>query len=326
LDESRAGSDRTVRASRCSVLANSRNVSHAARIPNLNPTYQAKQLRIATYASVVTAAVLIGIKAAAWSRTGSVSILASLIDSLMDSIASVINLVAVRYSIKPPDEEHRFGHGKAEPLAGLAQSVFIGGSAVFLVAHAIDRLRFPGEVQQVTIGVAVMVVAIVLTAGLLVVQRRVIRQTGSTAIRADALHYSTDLLANLSVILALFLTRYGWSWADPAMAISVAGYVFYGAARIGLDAFRHLMDRELPTEIQARILAIARQSPRVRGVHELRTRQSGLSRFVQLHLELDEELTFAEAHAISRDIEEGIRTLLPNAEVIIHQDPVTVPR
>jgi len=287
-------------------------------------TDKAKQLRIATYASVFTAIVLIGVKLAAWLWTGSVSILASLIDSLMDSIASTINLFAVRYSLRPPDEDHRFGHGKAEPLAGLAQSAFICGSALFLVAHAIDRLRFPRELRQVGIGVIVMVVAIALTAGLLVIQRRVIRQTESTAIRADAFHYGTDLLTNLTVIIALFLTDYGWGWADSVMAIGVAAYVFYGAARIGYEAFQHLMDRELPTEVQEQILAIADKHPRVRGAHDLRTRQSGQVKFVQLHLELDDELTLTQAHAIADEIEQEIGALLPNAEVIIHQDPANV--
>ena len=285
---------------------------------------KAKQLRNATYASVFTAIVLIGVKLVAWLWTGSVSILASLIDSLMDSIASTINLFAVRYSLMPPDEEHRFGHGKAEPLAGLAQSAFICGSALFLVLHAVDRLRFPRDLQQVEIGVVVMVIAIVLTAGLLLFQRRVIRHTQSTAIRADAFHYATDLLTNLSVIIALFLTMYGWAWADSVMAIGVAAYVFYGAVRIGYEAFQHLMDRELPTELQEQILAIAFQNPRVRGAHDLRTRQSGQVKFVQLHLELEDQLTLAQAHAIADEVEEQISALLPDAEVIIHQDPANV--
>lgn len=284
-------------------------------------TDNAKQLRIATYASVFTAIVLIAVKLAAWLWTGSVSILASLIDSLMDVIASTINLFAVRYSLIPPDEEHRFGHGKAEPLAGLAQAAFICGSAVFLVLHAIERLRFPRDLQHVGIGVAVMVLAIVLTAGLLVIQRRVIRRTQSTAIRADALHYGTDLLTNLSVIIALVFTTYGWPWADSVMALGVAAYVSYSAVRIGSDSVQHLMDRELPREVQEQILAIAYRNPLVRGAHDLRSRQSGQAKFVQLHLELDDELTLTQAHAIADEIEQEIRALLPGSEVIIHQDP-----
>ena len=280
-----------------------------------------RQLRIATYASVATAVALVGMKLAAWLWTGSVSILASLVDSLMDSAASALNLLAVRYSLTPADEEHRFGHGKAEPLAGLAQAAFIAGSAVFLILHAVERLRFPRVLQDVNIGVAVMVVSIVLTALLLLIQRRAIRQTQSTAIRADALHYGTDLLTNLTVIIALLLSKYGWARADSAMAILVAAYIFYSAGRIGYEAVQHLMDRELGTAIEEQILTIARREPEVRGIHDLRTRQSGQVQFVQLHLELDGGLALDRAHAIADRIEREIATLLPDAEVIIHQDP-----
>jgi ferrous-iron efflux pump FieF len=281
----------------------------------------ARLLRLATYASVTTAVLLVGLKFAAWLSTSSVSILASLIDSLMDSIASFLNLIAVRYSLMPPDEEHRFGHGKAEPLAGLAQAAFIGGSAVFVVLHAIDRLRFPRPLADVEIGVAVMMTAIVLTGLLLLVQRRVIKKTQSTAIRADALHYATDLLTNVTVIIALVLAQYGLDWADSAMAIGVAAYIFYSAGRIGFDAVQHLMDRELATELQQQILDIARSKAEVRGVHDLRTRQSGQMKFVQLHVELDGQLSLARAHSIADQIEREVEALLPDAEVIIHQDP-----
>ena len=282
---------------------------------------RAKQLRTATYASVATAVLLVSMKLGAWLMTGSVSILASLMDSLMDSAASALNLIAVRYSLVPADEEHRFGHGKAEPLAGVAQAAFIGGSAVFLTLHAVERLRFPRAVEEVGIGIAVMVVSIVLTALLLLIQRRAIQQTQSTAIRADALHYATDLLTNLSVIIALLLSNYGWAWADSVMAISVAAYIFYSAGRIGYEAVQQLLDRELGAEVQAQILAIARRPPEVQGIHDLRTRQSGQVQFVQLHLELDGGLSLQSAHAIADRVEREIRALLPDAEIIIHQDP-----
>jgi ferrous-iron efflux pump FieF len=282
---------------------------------------KARRLRAATYAAVTTAALLVALKLAAWLWTGSVSILASLIDSLMDSIASSLNLVAVRYSLMPADREHRFGHGKAEPLAGLAQAVFIGGSAVFLVFHAVDRLRFPRPLEQQAIGIAVMVIAIVLTLILLAIQRRVISETQSTAIKADALHYGTDVLTNSTVIVALLLTDLGWHWADPVLAMVVAAYIFYSAGRIGYEAVQHLMDRELSAEVQRQILEIARSKPEVRGVHDLRTRQSGQVKFVQLHVELDGDLSLERAHSIADAIEREIAVLLPDAEVIIHQDP-----
>lgn len=283
----------------------------------------ARQLRRATYASVLTALVLIAVKLLAWLWTGSVSMLASLVDSLMDSIASAINLVAVRYSLVPADAEHRFGHGKAEPLAGLAQAGFVCGSSVFLLFHAIDRLRFPRPIHDIGVGVAVMVVSIVLTAGLLALQRSVVRRTESTAIRADALHYATDLLTNLAVIAGLLLASLGWGWADSVFAIAIAGYIFYSAIRIGFEAFQQLMDRELSAEIHEEILSIARGNPNVVGVHDLRTRRSGRLRFVQLHLELDDDLPLSRAHAVADQVEERILALLPHAEIIIHQDPAT---
>lgn len=281
-------------------------------------------LTLATYASVGTALILIVAKLTAWLMSGSVSILASLVDSVMDSLASLINLLAVRYSLQPADREHRFGHGKAEPLAGLAQAAFIAGSAVFLILHAIDRLRYPHALEDVTTGVGVMLLAIVMTLGLLAVQRHVIRRTGSTAIRADALHYASDLFTNISVIVALLLAAIGWTWADPVFAIGVALYIFYSAFHIGHDAFQLLMDRELPAAVRAQIRAIALAQPGVQGIHDVRTRQSGQTRFVQLHVELDDRLPLREAHAIADAVENNIRAALPESEVIVHEDPVSL--
>ena len=282
---------------------------------------RAALLKLASVASVITASFLIVAKLIAWYMTGSVSLLASLVDSVMDSIASLINLFAIRYSLQPADEEHRFGHGKAEPLAGLAQAAFIAGSAVFLIFHAVDRLRFSHQVEQVGIGVAVMVLAIVLTLVLLAIQRHVIQRTNSTAIRADSLHYMTDLLTNMCILLALYLSTLGWTWADPVFAIAVAIYIFYSAFHIGHEAFQQLMDRELPDEILQQIQDTAMSHEAVLGTHEMRTRQSGHTRFVQLHLELDENLSLKQAHEIADEVESEIKSFLHGAEVIIHQDP-----
>ncbi len=210
---------------------------------NDKPVDRARLLKLASMASVATAGCLILVKLVAWYITGSVSLLASLIDSVMDSLASLINLFAIRYSLQPADENHRFGHGKAEPLAGLAQAAFICGSAIFLVLHAVERLNYPRAIDQIGIGVGVMLVAIVFTLALLALQHHVIRRTGSTAIRADAMHYATDLLTNVSILLALYLSTWGWAWADPVFAIGIAIYIFYSAVQIGRDAFQQLMDR-----------------------------------------------------------------------------------
>jgi ferrous-iron efflux pump FieF len=286
------------------------------------PLDRAGLLKLASLASVITAGFLIVAKLIAWYVTGSVGLLASLVDSVMDSIASLINLFAIRYSLQPADEQHRFGHGKAEPLAGLAQAAFIAGSAMFLIFHAIDRLRYGHAIEQVSIGIGVMVLAIVLTLVLLTIQRYVIQKTDSTAIRADSLHYLTDLLTNMCILVALYLSTLGWEWADPVFAIGVAIYIFYSAFQIGHESFQQLMDRELPDEVLEQIQAIAMSPPEVTGTHETRTRQSGQTRFVQLHLELNENMSLKRAHEIADQVEAEIMAFLPDSEVIIHQDPI----
>jgi ferrous-iron efflux pump FieF len=281
-------------------------------------------LKQATYASVFVAVLLIVVKMLAWLVTGSMSILASLVDSLMDSVASIINLLAVRYALMPADHEHRFGHGKAEPLAALTQAAFICGSAIFLILHAIDNLRFANTLQELDFGIAVMVFATVVTGVLVLFQFKVIRLTQSTAIRADALHYSMDLLTNIATIVALVLTYLGWERSDSIFAIGLAIYIFYNAVVIGHDAFQQLMDRELGDDIQQRLESIALAHPEVCGVHDLRSRQSGQLKFVQLHLELDDVLSLLEAHTIADQVEEAICEVFTDTEVIIHLDPASI--
>jgi ferrous-iron efflux pump FieF len=284
-------------------------------------TRYSRLLRLATYASVATATILITGKLVAWLITGSVSVLASLVDSMMDVAASLINLFAVRYALMPADHEHRFGHGKAESLAGLAQTTFIAGSAVFLILQAFDRLLHPRPLQEVGIGVGVMVFAILATLALLIFQRHVIRVTGSTAIKADALHYTTDVLANASIIIALLLSGFGWPGIDALFALGIAAYILYSAWHIGHEAFQLLMDRELPDEQRQRIRQAALADGRVHGVHDLRTRRSGHDIFIQMHLVLDDELSLFDAHQIADEVEASIRKIHPEADILIHKDP-----
>lgn len=288
---------------------------------NTTPAETARLLKFATTSSVVIALVLIMGKAAAWLLTGSISILASFVDSLMDAVASLLNLVAVRVSLQPADKEHRFGHGKVEALAALAQAAFITGSAAFLVLHAIDRLLHPRPVEDVKIGLIVMSFAVAATVVLLLIQRHVIRLTRSAIVRADSLHYTTDLLTNLGTIAALALAHIGWPALDPLFGILVAVYICYGAWHIGHEAFDQLIDRELPDAVREQVKQIARAEPLVRGLHDLRTRKSGMMEMIQLHLELDAGLTLGEAHAVTDRVELAIRQAFPLADVIIHQDP-----
>ncbi len=279
-------------------------------------------MRLATYASVGTAGTLIVVKFGAWLYTDSVSLLSTLLDSLLDAAASVVNLLAVRHALTPPDREHRFGHGKAEPLAALSQSAFIAGSAIFLMIEAGHRLYAPQPIVHVEAGIAVMVFAIVVTFVLTRFQAYVVARTGSITIQADSLHYVGDLMVNGAVIVALLLVgQLGWLYADPIFALGIAGYILYNAWKIVRKALDMLMDRELPDESRRRIKEIVLAHPAVLNLHDLRTRASGRQTFIQLHLEMDGKISLVEAHAVSDAVEAELRRAFPEAEVIIHEDP-----
>jgi ferrous-iron efflux pump FieF len=279
-------------------------------------------MRLATYASVLVASVLILAKLVAWLATDSVSMLSTLLDSVLDVAASLVNLFAVRHALTPADREHRFGHGKAEPLAALGQSAFVAGSAVLLIVEVVRRFWRPQAVENGEIGILVMMGSIAVTAVLVLFQRHVVRKTGSLAISADRLHYLGDVLVNSAVIVALALTELlGWNWLDPAFGALIAAYILYTAWSIARSSFDMLMDRELPEEERQRIRSIATAHPQVRALHELRTRASGPSIFIQFHLEMAGEMSLYEAHRIADQVENQILAAYPGAEVIIHEDP-----
>lgn len=279
-------------------------------------------MRRATYASLSVAAVMIVVKLGAWLATDSVSLLSSLLDSLLDGAASLVNLVAVRQALVPADREHRFGHGKAEPLASLGQSAFIAGSAVLLLIEALQHTLKPVPISNTGIGIGVMVVAIVVTVALVLYQQSVVRRTRSLAVSADELHYRADLVLNGSVILSLVATSsLGWVYIDPLFGAAIGFWILWGAWKVANKAIVQLMDRELPDVERERIRAIALAHPEVRAVHDLRTRAAGPTAFIQIHLEMDGRLTLGEAHRISDHVEAQILAAFPRAEVMIHQDP-----
>jgi ferrous-iron efflux pump FieF len=283
---------------------------------------KARLMRRATYASVVVALLLIGAKLVAWLHDGSVALLASFVDSLMDGLASLANLFAVRHALTPADDEHRFGHGKAEAIAGLGQGALVAGSAVFLLYQSIQRLVTPEPVTQNTAGISVMVFSILITGALVLYQRRIVQQTGSLAISADRLHYIGDLATNLTVIAALLLTtRPDLAWIDAAAAIIVAAVIGKSAVDIVRGALDNLMDRELADDERAQIVDLVRRHPGARALHDLRTRRAGLQVFIQFHLELDPEISLRAAHRITDEIETELRRMFPGAGVLIHQDP-----
>lgn len=285
----------------------------------------ARLLKLATSASVGTAGTLVLVKAAAWTMTGSVSVLSSLVDSLLDIFASAINLYAVRQALQPADAEHRFGHGKAEAIAGLGQAAFIVGSGFYVGFEVVRRVIHPQSIGHGTVGIAVMLFSIVMTVALVWFQRYVVRKTASVAITADSLHYVSDVLTNGGVIVALLLAaELGWPLADPLIGAAIAAYIIYSAWTIAMQSLDLLMDRELPDEARERIFKIATSHPGVTSAHDLRTRSSGRHTFIQLHLEMDGSMTLTRAHEISDAVEARIKDAFPEAEVIIHEDPSNI--
>jgi ferrous-iron efflux pump FieF len=268
------------------------------------------------------AVVLVFAKTFAWLMTGSVSVLASLLDSLMDSAASLINLFAVDYSLKPADKDHRFGHGKAEALASLCQAIIIAASAVFLLYQALDRFIDPREVANVEEAIWVIVFAAFVTLGLVIFQKYVVRQTGSMAVAADSLHYLTDLFTNVATLAALALTQYGIIRADSAFGLLIGVYILYSAGRVGWMAIRILMDEELPNAEREAILGTVNSIDGVVGVSQMRSWRSGQRRVVHLDVQFDGSRSLTEVDENSKLVLERLLADDPNADISIHPIPV----
>lgn len=288
----------------------------------MNPHY-ARLVTLAAVSATAVALVLFVMKVFAWWHTGSVSLLASLVDSLVDIAASLVNLLVVRYSLQPADTEHAFGHGKAESLAALAQSMFISGSALFLILTGLQHSLEPQTLHAPEVGMWVTLIALVATLMLVSFQRWVVKRTHSQAIRADMLHYQSDLLMNGAILVALALSWKGITRADSLFALGIGGYILYSALRMGYDAVQSLLDRALPDDEHRAIAEAIVNWPGIRGAHALRTRRSGPTRFIQLHLEMDDALPLVQAHQIADDLEQALRKQFPGADIIIHQDPVS---
>jgi ferrous-iron efflux pump FieF len=228
----------------------------------------------------------------------------------------------VRTALTPADREHRFGHGKAEPLAGLAQSAFIAGSSAFLVIESISRMVAPRAIEHGTVGLVVMGISIAATLVLVTAQQVVVRRTGSIAIGADRMHYISDILVNVGVVIGIVLaTNFGILIADPIVGLVVAAVLAVGVWRVFSQSYDQLMDRELPDADRERIKLIVMQNQAVHDMHDLRTRASGVRAFIQVHIELDPALSLMAAHAVADEVEGALNQAFPSAEVIIHQDP-----
>jgi ferrous-iron efflux pump FieF len=290
--------------------------------PALTHSERSRLTARAAIASSAMAVTLIAMKSwAAW-RTDSTAMLGSLADSGLDLIASLIVLLGVRIAAQPADYDHRFGHGKAEALAALVQVILISLSAIFIAARAVQRLISGAQTANAELGIGVSVAAMVLTVALISYQRHVVRRTGSLAIGTDRLHYSSDLMLNGSVIVALALDQFaGLTGADAVFGLLIALWLLWGAWSASSHAFDQLMDREWPDELRERFLAAAKEYPELAGLHDFRTRTSGTHHFAQFHVWVPPQWTVKEAHDRLDRVEEDLQRRFPNTEILIHVDP-----
>ena len=284
-------------------------------------------MRLSTYLTVAAVSLIIIAKLYGWFVTESVTVLASLLDSLLDACVSVMNLLAVHYSLQPADHEHRFGHGKAEDIAAFIQSVFFGISGIIVTYTAVERFFHPSEqlIESSATGVSVLLFSIIITVIIMAFQQYVIKRTRSIAIETDHLHYATDLLANILAIIGIVIVHYlKLSIVDNITAIIIACFIMYAAIKMFKKALNNLMDHELNEEDRKIIIDVIRNHNGARGFHDLKTRHAGTKVFIQFHMELDNNLTLEQAHIIAVEVENLILAQLPHAEIIIHLDPEDV--
>lgn len=276
----------------------------------------------AATASISVSVTLCLIKAVAAVTTGSLSILSSMIDSLTDILSSSISFIAVKFSNKPLTENHRYGYGKAESVSALMQAAFIAGSGGFILYDGIGRFIKPTPITQTTIGLWVMGISTLLTIFLITFQAWVVKKTKSSAIQADSAHYTVDLLTNGAIVLSLIIVHYlDWQWFDSFTAIMISLYLLWNAAHIALGALEEITDHEVDNDIKKTIIEIVQEEKAIKGYHDFRTRVSGLIMFIEIHLEMDGNLSLAQAHDISDSVEAKIIKVFPFAQIIIHQDP-----
>ncbi|HVF50493.1 MAG TPA: cation diffusion facilitator family transporter [Pyrinomonadaceae bacterium] len=274
--------------------------------------------------SIIAAAFLVALKLATGWLTGSISVWASLLDSAMDIFASFVNLIAVRAASRPPDEDHAYGHGKAESLAGLLQAFFIAASSFFLIREAVRRLARPFETHFEWFGIATMLVAAFVSAALVAKLRRTARATDSPALKADAVHYASDVYTNSAALVALLITALTrWPLADPLISLGISAYILWTAVSVARESIDVLMDRRLPVEIDETVDAVVRsfRDEGVVGFHDLRTRRSGSYKFIDLHLEVESGQSLVEAHALTVRVLRAIEAEIPRSRVQIHTDP-----
>ncbi|QJC31936.1 cation diffusion facilitator family transporter [Enterobacteriaceae endosymbiont of Donacia versicolorea] len=283
-----------------------------------------KLITKATNLAILLSLTLLILKLIAWWQTKSVSMLAACMDSLVDIMSSTINLLIIYYSLQPADLEHTFGHGKAESLSALAQSIFICITAIFLFLNSLKYISHPAELYYPIIGILVIIISFFLTLILVIFQKKVIKKTNSQATHADMIHYESDILINSAILFALILNFFNIKQADSIIALIISLFIFFNSFKVGYKAIQSLLDKSLPDNEKKIIIDIITSWPKVMGAHQLKTRQSGPTRFIQLHLVLEDNLPLLESHSISKKIENALNKKFPYSDIIIHQDPYSI--
>lgn len=292
--------------------------------PKLDAASYKKLVSRASLVAMLTACSLIAIKFFVVVISNSIALYASLMDSVFDLLCSFLNFMVLRQALKPADDDHTFGHGKFEYFGIIAQSVFIATSSLFLLLNSVNRFKYPVPIENTSWSIIIMVVSVILTFGLVTYQSYVIRQTNSEMIKVDQAHYKMDLLMNTTVALAILISHYGYTFVDNVLAIVIAIYMLYSVLGMLKTAYRGLTDVTLPeADIQV-IHNIARLHPRVLGIHDLRTRQASNTKYIQFHLEIEDNATLREAHDICDEIETAIQEAFRDTLLIIHPEPKSV--
>lgn len=281
--------------------------------------------KCAAGASLFVSIMLIVLKFVAFIKTDSLAVFSSLIDSVTDLFASFISGVAVYFSMKPANCKHRYGYGKSEALSALLQAIFVGASGVFVIFDGINRLFNPVEVAQTGVGIYVMLFSIFSTVLLVLFQTYVANKTNSLAIKADRAHYVVDFLTNGAVVISLVLVElFDFVYFDVIAALFISVYLIYNAYDLGKESIEQITDIELSDEIRSNIESLAKSCEGVMGVHDLRTRNAGDIYYIELHVEMDGDISLYNAHIITDKVERLLIETYPNSQIIIHQDPLGV--
>ena len=282
---------------------------------------QNQLIKNASYASIAAGLAIFAIKCVGWTESDSVSLFASLIDSLLDITSAFLNAIAIQIALSPADDNHRFGHNKVQDLAVFAQAVFFIGSGGLTLFVSIKQLHKGHVIQNYESGLISMVLCLVIGFALLVYQTYVIRKTDSQIIKADKIHYISDCASNIAVIISIAGSHY-FQKLDSIFGILISGYIIFSAIEIMRGAVKNLIDEEFSKEDKEKVLQILKNNKDILGVHDLKTRHAGNKAFIQLHIDLNPSISLIDAHYISEKLSEDLLKAFPNGEVIIHQDPL----